>query len=101
VYTDDNDVDGQDNNGCTPLHHACQFGNVDLVECLLSVFANTNITDDDKRTPVEHAKYSGNNELVSCFSQFLNMCPDTLQTSRQVSVSHSQHQVLPASLMSL
>jgi ankyrin repeat protein len=76
MYTDDNDVNVQDNYGdtrhCTLL---VGVGNVDIVECLLSVFANTNITNDDKRTPVEHAKYFGNNELVPCFSQSLLHVP--------------------------
>jgi ankyrin repeat protein len=89
VYTDDNDVNRQNNYGHTPLHYACDYGNVDLVECLLSVFAHANITDDDKRTPAEHAKYRGNQELVPCFSQFLNMCPDTA-TNVPTSVSVTQ-----------
>jgi ankyrin repeat protein len=55
VYVDD--VNVQDNKGATPLHDACEYGNVDIVECLLSVFANTNITNDNKRTPVEQAKF--------------------------------------------
>jgi ankyrin repeat protein len=73
VYTNDNDVNGQDNGGYTPLHYACNYGNVDIVESLLSVFANINSTDDNKQTPVELAKYHGNKEVVLCFSQFQHL----------------------------
>jgi ankyrin repeat protein len=92
VYTDDNDVDVQDNDGRTPLHHACGYGKVNFVQSLLSVFASTNITDDDKRTPVEQAEYCDNNEVVPCFSQCRNMCPDTttnVTTSASVTRSTS------------
>jgi ankyrin repeat protein len=33
VYTDDNDVNGQDNDGQTPLHFASEFDKVGIVEC--------------------------------------------------------------------
>jgi hypothetical protein len=89
VYNNENDVNVQASNGGTPLHFACGYKNVDVVECLLSVFANTNITDDEKETPLEAAEYYGNNELVLCFSQFLNMCPDTT-TNVTTSVSVTQ-----------
>jgi hypothetical protein len=74
LYTDD--VNVQYDRGNTPLHDACQFGNVDIVRSLISVFANTNITDEDKRTPVELAKKSGNSEVVLCFSQKLHWPAD-------------------------
>jgi ankyrin repeat protein len=87
VYVDD--VNVQDNNGDTPLHDACQYGNVDIVECLLSVFANTNITNDRKRTPVEQAKYVGNNEVVSCFTCFSQPLSWPADTTTNVTTSVS------------
>jgi ankyrin repeat protein len=87
LYTDD--VNVQANYGNTPLHRACQFGNVDIVWSLISVFANTNITNDKRRTLVEVAKDFGNNELVSCFSQCRNKYSDTT-TNVTTSVSVPQ-----------
>jgi ankyrin repeat protein len=84
LYTDD--VNVQESSGNTPLHDACQWGNVDIVKSLISVFANTSITDDYKRTPVEHAKYHGNNEVVSSCSQLLSWRVDTTPNLLPVAV---------------
>jgi ankyrin repeat protein len=92
LYTDN--VNIQANRGHTPLHCACQFGNVDIIKSLLSVFANTSITNDEKRTAVEHGKLWGNSELVPCFSQLLQWCPDTttnVTTSVRVTQSTSEY----------
>jgi ankyrin repeat protein len=87
LYTDD--VSVQDNGGNTPLHRSCQFGDVDIVESLLSVFANTIITNDYKRTPAELANYVANSELEPCFSQLLPWPADTA-TNVTTSVSVTQ-----------
>jgi ankyrin repeat protein len=92
LYIDD--VNVQAGNGDTPLHRASRYGNVDIVQSLLSVFADINITDDYRRTPVEHVKYYGNNELVPCFSQLLPRCANTAtNVTTSVSVTQSTSSV--------
>jgi hypothetical protein len=46
------DVNMQDRDGRTAMHYACMNGHLDTVKVLLSVFADTNITDDYGKTPV-------------------------------------------------
>jgi hypothetical protein len=46
------------------MHYACMNGHLDTVKVLLSVFADTNITDDDGRTPVALCEYWGSPELA-------------------------------------
>jgi ankyrin repeat protein len=60
----ESDVNMQDRAGRTAMHHACMNGHLDTVKVLLSVFADTNITDDDGRTPVAMCEYCGNPELA-------------------------------------
>jgi ankyrin repeat protein len=45
----ESDVNMQDRDGWTAMHYACMNGHLDTVKVLLSVFADTNITDDDGR----------------------------------------------------
>ncbi|KAG8201362.1 hypothetical protein JTE90_016838 [Oedothorax gibbosus] len=54
----------QDNNGYTPLHHACLNGHKDVVELLLSHEASANIVDHKGCTPLHLASWSGNAEIV-------------------------------------
>jgi ankyrin repeat protein len=50
LYT--SDVDLQDSlEWTTALHAACMHGHVEATRLLLSVFARTDITDNDRRTP--------------------------------------------------
>jgi ankyrin repeat protein len=48
---DVSDVNLQVDSGYTALHWACMYGHVDIVRILLSKFASTDITDDNRRTP--------------------------------------------------
>jgi hypothetical protein len=77
----DTDIDMIDHHGSTPLHRACQNGNVNMVQLLLSVFARDDITDNEKLTPIEIAKCFGNKELVSYMSQLLDVTNYTLSSS--------------------
>jgi ankyrin repeat protein len=45
----ESDVNMQDRDGRTAMHNACVNGHLDIVKVLLSVFADTNITDDNGR----------------------------------------------------
>jgi hypothetical protein len=51
------DVNIQDRDGCTAMHYACEIGHLDTVKVLLSVFAGTNITNDDRVTPTALCEY--------------------------------------------
>lgn len=49
-------VNIQNGSGCTPLHIACQFGDLAMVEALVNKFsANVNVTDCKGRTPLHYA----------------------------------------------
>ncbi|GIY63622.1 ankyrin repeat and SAM domain-containing protein 1A [Caerostris extrusa] len=54
----------QDNNGYTPLHHACLNGHKEIVALLLSHDASANIVDHKGCTPLHLAAWSGNTEIV-------------------------------------
>jgi ankyrin repeat protein len=58
------DVNMQDGAGRTAIHHACMNEHLDLVKVLLSVFADTNITNDFGKTPVALCEYYGSPELA-------------------------------------
>jgi ankyrin repeat protein len=45
--------------GSTALHAACFNGHVEATRLLLSVFARTDITDNDRRTPAMLAQFCG------------------------------------------
>lgn len=74
------DFNAQDNNGSTPLHCACINNYVDIARALLSVFASTEITDDNRLTAVDVCKQSGFYELVG-FMSFSIFSPDVSYTT--------------------
>ncbi len=61
------DVNLQSSQGWTPLHCACRYGNVNIVQTLLSMLPNTDITDICKGTAMSTADLNGNNQLILCF----------------------------------
>ncbi|XP_037871202.1 uncharacterized protein LOC101743013 isoform X2 [Bombyx mori] len=54
----------QDDNGYTPLHHACLNGHKDIVRVLLSLDASPCITDKKGATPLHLAAFRGDSEIV-------------------------------------
>jgi ankyrin repeat protein len=46
------------------MHCACVNGHLDTVKVLLSVFADTNITNDEGDTPIATCEYWGSPELA-------------------------------------
>jgi ankyrin repeat protein len=60
----ESDVNMQDRDGCTAMHWACVSGHLDTVKVLLSVFADTDITDDGGKTPVTSCVRYGSPELA-------------------------------------
>jgi ankyrin repeat protein len=72
-------VDEQEgNSGDTLLHRACQFNHVKLVSVLLSVFAGTDITDDNGWTPIEVARQR-------CFLNIVKLMEDPMLTGTDTS----------------
>jgi hypothetical protein len=66
------DVNEQSSYGCTPLHNACRMDDKYIVQSLLSVFASTDITDNDRRTPIDTANRLNTSNLLSCFTPLLS-----------------------------
>ena len=59
-----NDINAQDNNGDTPLHRVCQWGNISVLRILMASEADETITNDDGETPAQSAVTWGHPELV-------------------------------------
>jgi ankyrin repeat protein len=60
----ESDVNIQDFDGKTAMHYACMNGHCDIVKVLLSVFADTDITDDDGYTPADVCEVKDNPDLA-------------------------------------
>ena len=59
------DVNIQDNNGQTPLYHACDKNNADLATLLLNHGANVDIKDHFGRTPLHRTCYDNNLRITA------------------------------------
>ncbi|KAF8078707.1 acyl CoA binding protein-domain-containing protein [Lyophyllum atratum] len=60
------DVNGHDEFGYTPLHLACDRGNLPVVKLLLSKGANPNIKDPDGLSASELARIAGHEAVQEC-----------------------------------
>ncbi|CAG5054372.1 unnamed protein product [Parnassius apollo] len=58
-------VNVQDDNGYTPLHHACLRGHKEIVRLLLSVDALPCVVDKKGATPLHLAAWKGDSDIVS------------------------------------
>ncbi|VVD01997.1 unnamed protein product [Leptidea sinapis] len=58
-------VNVQDENGYTPLHHACLRGHKDIVRLLLSVDASPCVVDKKGATPLHLAAWKGDSDIVT------------------------------------
>ncbi|KAL4713431.1 hypothetical protein ACJJTC_010416 [Scirpophaga incertulas] len=58
-------VNVQDDNGYTPLHHACLNGHSDIVRILLSVDASPCVVDKKGATPLHLAAWKGDSNVVA------------------------------------
>ena len=70
----------KDKNGSTPLHIACQYGYLNIVE-LLSTTDSESVLDADGRNPLHIASYYGQLQIVQSFlndSDFDSFCEDPL-----------------------
>lgn len=57
-----------DANGCTPLHHACKKGNLDLVLLLLKYGADPYALDGRSRYPIHHAVEHDHAEMLNVYN---------------------------------
>ena len=57
-------IDAKDIKGKTALHHACQLGNHEVVECLIKAGADPHIMDESNNIPVMYALNQHSNILV-------------------------------------
>ncbi|XP_077993576.1 uncharacterized protein LOC144447429 [Glandiceps talaboti] len=69
------DINSQDDNGKTALHHACYMEHEDLVRVFSEdIDIDPNIADDDGNTPLMVAARTGNTSvviaLINCFKKF-------------------------------
>jgi len=62
------DLDAVDKFGYTPLHLACDRGNIDMVKFLLSKGADYSLKDPDDLSPIELAKEAGQAEIEAILS---------------------------------
>jgi ankyrin repeat protein len=87
----ESDVNLQDKDSCTAMHWACMDGHLDTVKVLLSVFADTNITDDYGDTPVATCKSWGSPELAHYIQHnhlmYASGVDDNVTVSGQVEVT--------------
>jgi hypothetical protein len=56
----------------TSLHVACMNGHVEATRLLLSVFARTDITDDDRRTPAMMAQTARIHNTVAVLALYID-----------------------------
>uniref|UniRef100_A0A1X7SMG6 Uncharacterized protein n=1 Tax=Amphimedon queenslandica TaxID=400682 RepID=A0A1X7SMG6_AMPQE len=65
MNTTDIDINITCNEGRTPLHYSCCYGNVDLSQYLIEVQdSDINITDNNKWNALTHSARGGNMKLV-------------------------------------
>ncbi len=57
-------INGQNSEGWTPLHLACDIGNLEVVEWLLDRKADPNIPNFDGKTPLAKAAEFGDLQIV-------------------------------------
>jgi len=62
------DLDAVDEYGYTPLHLACDRGNIDMVRLLLKKGADHSLKDPDNLSPIELAKEAGQSDIEAMLS---------------------------------
>ncbi|KAI3580951.1 ankyrin repeat-containing domain protein [Fusarium oxysporum f. sp. albedinis] len=80
------DVMGVDSDGCTPLHIACQRGNIALAKLLLTKGANSNAQDNEGRTPLHDSLLHGRLERRSSFKAV----PSLMEFGSDVNIQDNQ-----------
>ena len=58
------DIDAKDGNEWTPLHYACQYGQLLIVRCLIDKGADIEAKDKDQQTPLHIASQFGETDVV-------------------------------------
>lgn len=85
---DVSDINIQIDSGLTALHLACMHGYVDIVRMLLSHFARTDITDDERYTPAMHAEIMGHTEVLPHLQCPMSVTPDCLMSEFRRLLNH-------------
>ena len=63
LYLSEHNINVQNNDGDTPLHVACRYGNSPIVETLMRAGADETITNDRRKSPSQVAEMAGHYEL--------------------------------------
>lgn len=58
------DINGKDNNGCTPLYHACAKGHMEVVKKLISAHADINYANTKGKNPLIISASKENLEIM-------------------------------------
>ncbi|XP_019859829.1 PREDICTED: homeobox protein Wariai-like [Amphimedon queenslandica] len=72
LYTTGVDIDAPDNDGHTPLHHACEVGSERIVKLLIQEKANCCKRDNKMRTPLHIACLRGHHEVANTILSLCN-----------------------------
>lgn len=91
-------IDGQDQNGSTPLHLACFYGHTAIVRKLVDSDANVNSRMRHGDTPLIQACWNGHVEvikiLLSCNSIQINATKEDGCTALQLAIVRHKHEVI-------
>ena len=64
LSTADLDIDIQDSNGWTALHHACQYGDIEIVKIIVKSGANINKFSNTGYYPIHIAALNDNDDII-------------------------------------
>lgn len=93
--------DEQDEEGRTPLHFACGYGEMDCATAIIAAGANVNLVDNNRNTPLHYASGYGQAETAALLRQRCvcakQGCRCTLQCSR-ASAARRMHSTFRAKM---
>ena len=66
-------IDAKDDAGCTALHYALMFGNLEIAYLLYAQGADPTMLNRSEQTPMQAGKATGHHELVGAFEDSINL----------------------------